>query len=104
MEVRNLQLNKWYLVQIDDNLLKSRYDGQFHEYRDNIYRITQEVINRTYYRFFYYRFNEGEFYYRHMKEEDVIRLVQEIPFNYRSMYGGIGGLKRWFNQLTNLLV
>jgi hypothetical protein len=94
MNVKDLELNKWYLVLIDDNLLRGRYDGQFHEYRDNI----------TYYRFFYYRYKEGEFYYRHIKEKDVSKLVQEIPFNYRSLYGGMGGLQRWFNQLTNLLV
>ena len=92
MDVKDLQLNKWYLVLIDDNLLRSRYDGK------------QYVDNKTYYVFLYYHFNEGELFHRYIKEEDVSKLVQEIPFNYRSAYGGVGGLKRWLNQLTNLLV
>lgn len=89
MNVADLELNKWYLVLIDDNLLKSRYDGQFHEYPSNT----------TYYIFFYYHFNESEFYHKHVKEKDVSTLVQEIPFNYRSLYGGVGGLLRWFNLI-----
>ena len=90
MNIKNLKFHEWYVISVDDCILKARYEGK------------DIFFNEDDYMFMYYSFDDNEFFCKHLGEDEVSKLVYEISLNYPSRYNSIKGFKRWLTELIFL--